>query len=260
MQQENYPSLWGIFSSITAFILYAVCYDYYTKPSVIDEAKIVRDDIEPHSEEEKMETTETQQNVTFLDANAGHMIDYTAGDDPLRTQPLNVDATLDNFFSRPIKIHEQQWSVGTASSFVLDPWSLYFNNTRVINRISNYKLMRADLHVKVTLNGTPFHFGRCIVAYNPLRVQDQLTVDRSYIEADVVAASQRPHIWLNPTTSQGGELKLPFFYYKNLIDIVGQEWSQMGELVAHSLQNLKHASGATDDVTISVYAWTENIA
>lgn len=187
------------------------------------------------------------------------MIDYTAWDDPLRTQPLNVDATLDNFFSRPLKIYEKQWSVGNALFFRIDPWKLYFNNKRVINRIANYKLMRADLHIKIILNGNAFHYGRCIVSYNPLHKQDQMTVDRSFIEADVVAASQRPHIWLNPTTSEGGEMKLPFFYYKNLIDIVAQEWDQMGDLVAHSLQNLKHANGATDDVTISVFAWADNV-
>jgi hypothetical protein len=33
----------------------------------------------------------------------------------------------------------------------------------------------------------------------------------------------------------------------------------MGELVAHSLQNLKHANGAVDDVTVNVFAWAENV-
>lgn len=216
-------------------------------------------DIDPHSQEEKTETTETQENVTFSDVNSGHMIDYTTGDDPLRTQPLNVDATLDNFFSRPLKIYEKQWSVGASLFFKIDPWTLYFGNQRVINRISNYKLMRANMHIKILLNGNAFHFGRCIVTYNPLHKQDQMTIDRPFIDVDVVAASQRPHIWLNPTTSEGGEMKLPFFYYKNLIDVVAQEWDQMGELVAHSLQHLKHANGATDDVTISVFAWAENV-
>jgi hypothetical protein len=242
------------------YILYAFLKDWRNGTPAIEEVGAAqRNNIEPHSEEEKTETTETQQNVTFSDVNSGHMVDYTAWDDPLRTQPLNVDATLDNFFSRPLKIFERQWSVGASLYFRINPWELYFRNTRVINRIANYKLMRADLHIKIILNGNAFHYGRCIVSYNPLHTQDQMTVNRPFIEADVVAASQRPHIWLNPTTSEGGEMKLPFFYYKNLIDIVAQEWDQMGELVAHSLQNLKHANGANDDVTISVFAWAENV-
>jgi hypothetical protein len=87
-----------------------------------------------------------------------------------------------------------------------------------------------------------------------------MTVDRAFIDADVVEASQRPHIWLNPTCSEGGEMEVPFFYYKNLLDIVAMEWRKMGELDAHSLQSLKHANGATDTVTVSVFAWATDVA
>lgn len=262
----------GMCASVTTYILYAIVKDLLKEwPTISDVRKqrlqeresrenISSDDIEPHSEEARGDLTETQENVTFSDSNAGYTVDYSGTDDPLRNAPLNVDATLDNFFSRPIKIHEQEWGVGAPFAFKINPWSLYFSNSRVINRISNYKLMKADLHVKIILNGNSFHYGRCIVSYNPLPNQDDLTVDRTFFDADVVAASQRPHIWLNPTQSEGGEMKLPFFYYKNLIDIVSQDWNDLGELVAHSLQPLKHANGATDTVTVNVFAWAENVS
>lgn len=256
--EENTTSLWGIFAAITLYSIYAVIQDLRKEwPRIVDAHERTRAEISPHGEENAEK--ETVENVTFSDSHEGATDGLTAIDDPLRSQPLNVDATLDNFFSRPVKIFEQDWGVGSPFAFNIDPWSLYFTNPRVINRIANYKLMRADLNVKVILNGNAFHYGRCIVAYNPLPQDDNLTVDRAFIDADVVAASQRPHIWLNPTNSQGGDLKLPFFYYKNLIDVVGQEWSKMGELVAHSLQPLKHANGATDTVTVSVFAWAENV-
>jgi len=262
----------GMCASVTAYIFYAIVKDLQKEwPTIMDMKKqrlqeresqenISSDEIEPHSEEARGDLTKTQENVTFSDSNAGYTVDYSSTDDPLRNAPLNVDATLDNFFSRPIKIHEQEWGVGAPFAFKINPWSLYFTNSRVINRISNYKLMKADLHVKIILNGNSFHYGRCIVSYNPLPNQDDLTIDRAFFDADVVAASQRPHIWLNPTQSEGGEMKLPFFYYKNLIDIVSQDWNDLGELAAHSLQPLKHANGAADTVTVNVFAWAENVS
>lgn len=242
----------ALVESATLYILYALVEDYLKKRR----EKVKLDSVSPHSAEVE---TATHENVHFSDDSAGATEIVETYIDTLRDQALNSDATLDHFFSRPIKIHEQEWGVGSPLYFKIDPWSLYFQNARVINRISNYKLMRAKLKVKVILNGNAFHYGRVIVSYNPLRQQDELTVDRAFIDSDVVAASQRPHIWLNPTTSTGGEMELPFFFYKNLMDIVGQDWNQMGELVAHSLQPLKHANGATDDVTVSVFAWAEDV-
>ena len=71
--------------------------------------------------------------------------------------------------------------------------------------------------------------------------------------------SQRPHVFLNPTQSQGGELELPFFYDRNCLDIPNRDWADMGELVIASLQDLQHANGSTAPISYSVFAWAENV-
>jgi len=76
---------------------------------------------------------------------------------------------------------------------------------------------------------------------------------------DVVAASQRPHVYLDPTTNQGGTLTLPFFWYTNAISIPDQDWREMGDIIIHGMQSLKHANGATDQVIVSVFAWAEDV-
>jgi hypothetical protein len=52
---------------------------------------------------------------------------------------------------------------------------------------------------------------------------------------------------------------LPFFWFANVLNICDEEWRNMGEVVIQSLQNLKHANGATDRVTVSVFAWAEDV-
>merc|ERR1711881_122584 len=86
------------------------------------------------------------------------------------------------------------------------------------------------------------------------------TKDRTFFFQDVIAASQRPHVYLDPTNSQGGTLTLPFFWYKNALSIPEQEWRDMGDIIIHGMQELKHANGATDQVTVSVFAWAEEVS
>lgn len=216
--------------------------------------------VEPGANVYQAPPSATSQNVTFLDQRPSYMYDVSSNSDPTRTQQDSDDADLGNFFSRPVKIHSEEWGTGTSLAFDIDPWNLYFTNPRVINRIANYKLLRADLHVKVVINGNGFHFGRALVNYLPLNQFDDLSSNAALIREDLVQASQQPHIFLDPTTSTGGEMKLPFFWHENYIDIVDGTWSQMGQLYFRDLNTLKHANGASDKVTITVFAWAENVS
>lgn len=170
------------------------------------------------------------------------------------------DATLENFFSRPVKIQSYSWATGSNLFEKFNPWRDFFENVRVINRITNYNLLRCKLKVRLVLNGNGFHYGRAIASYTPLPNQDGLTMDRSFFIEDVVAASQRPHIYLDPTNSQGGTLTLPFVWYHNALRIPDQDWRSMGDIIIHGMQALKHANGASDSVTISVFAWAEDVS
>jgi len=219
--------------------------------------------VEPQADEvitQSVGTTDTKsQNVTFVDTHPGYTTTVAGGFDALRDAPFAQDATLDEFFSRPLRIVTKDWGVGLALFEEFNPWDLYFKNPRVINRIANYKLLRAKLHMKVTVNGNAFHYGRAIMSYNPLPVADTLTVDRAFLDVDFVGATQRPHVYIDPTNSQGGEMSVPFFYYKNAVDVVTQDWAEIGECVLSSIQLLKHANGAADSVTVNVFAWATDV-
>jgi len=114
--------------------------------------------------------------------------------------------------------------------------------------------------VEVVINGNGFQYGRMLVSYLPFSALDYLSTMAALIRSDLVQASQMPHIFLDPTTSTGGEMKLPFFNYTNYCEIPTSEWSELGRLYFRTLNSLKHANGATDVVTISVFAWAENVS
>lgn len=170
------------------------------------------------------------------------------------------DANLENFFSRPIKTQSFTWSVGATLFEKFNPWIDFFENKRVINRISNYNLLRCKLKCRIVLNGNGFYYGRAIASYVPLHNLDDFTKDRSFFLQDVVAASQRPHVYLDPTNSLGGTLSLPFCWYENALRIPNQEWREMGDVTIHGMQDLKHANGSTDSITVSVFVWAEEVS
>jgi hypothetical protein len=223
-------------------------------------------DLEPQSGSERTNfsittanDSESSQIVSFSDKEASYAYEVPTSIDPTRMNTDSTDADLGNFFSRPIKIASYQWVTGSPFFQNFNPWDLYFTNLRVINRIVNFNLMRATLKVKIMINGNGFFYGRAIASYQPLPAQDQVTVNRSPFVYDVVEASQRPHIYIDPCYSAGGQLTLPFLWYRDNVSIPLEEYQYLGTMNLRSINALKHANGASESCTISVFAWAEDV-
>lgn len=199
------------------------------------------------------------QTLRFSDPIEDFAHDYTATMDSTRAVFDMGDDSLTEFFSRPIKIYESDWSTTTTFADNFNPWKLFFENPRVVNRTANFYLMRCTLNVKFVINGNSFHYGRILASYLPLAIYDTLSTFAALIPEDAVQESQCPHVFLDPTTSTGGTLKLPFFHHQNNLSIPDSDWDDMGTVFLRSLNALQHANGATDVATISVFAWAEDV-
>jgi hypothetical protein len=201
------------------------------------------------------------QTVNFIDGDVPWSYDVVSSPDETTKLSGFSDAQLGEFLSRPVKIREFSWTPGAALSVSrFNPWSAFFANSDVQNKINRYRNLRCDLRIKVLVNGNGFYFGRALLSYNPCVLHDQVTVNRAFIAQDLIQASQKPHILIDPTTSQGGEMLLPFIWHENYLDITKAGWAEdMGEIDIHDFSVLKHANGGNDPITISVFAWAENV-
>jgi len=202
-----------------------------------------------------------EQNVHFVDGDTPWSYDITANPDETTKLAGFSDAQLGDFLSRPVKIKEYQWTPGVALSVTrFNPWTEFFNNADVLDKINRYRNLRCNLRLKVLVNGNSFYYGRALLSYNPYIANDQVTVNRAFIAQDLIQASQKPHLLLDPTTSQGGEMLLPFLWPENYLDITVAGWDDnMGEIDIHDFDVLQHANGGTDPITISVFCWAENL-
>jgi len=201
----------------------------------------------------------TNQITAFADEDAGWSVDIKAGKDATMDLATSSDSDLGNFLQRPIKVVDQEWAVGQSFKYAFNPWQTFLMNPFVSQKISNFELIRMKMNVKVVISGTGFHYGRLLASYNPLSGYDQVTVNRQFFDVDLIGASQRPHFFCNPSTNEGGEMKIPYFFRENYLSIPDGDAAQMGEFSIDSFDELRHSNGSTDPITVTVYLWAEDI-
>lgn len=218
----------------------------------------------PQSSEYATSQMTQTQNVTFHDYSPGATVTVPSEYDEVHSETIVNDLDLNNFFSRPVLARFYEWQVGTGAGYLIgfNPWSFFWKNTRVSNRISNFKLLRAKMHVRFLINGSPMHYGRAIAYYTPLQNFDDVgRQGGSSAQAlqNLPNNSQKPHVWLNPTTSQGGDMELPFVWHNNALDVPLAEYDDMGEIDIVAPTPLRHANGGTTEVQISCLVWATDV-
>jgi hypothetical protein len=233
---------------------------------------------EPIPMEKQDTSNEKEQNVVFQDDVPETVLGYGIQfQDSTFTRGYQEGAELGAFLKRPVQILSFVWDVGvTFTSFRFNPWSNFLNNSRVSEKLTTFKLLNATLHIKFMLNGSPFHYGRIFVGMRPTEETNNtvnfLPEDNvllvNYVDplgaasftAQKTFYSQRPHVLLNPSKNIPQEIHWPFMRVTDYIDLREAEpGSDMGYLEIWELNQLRHANGATDSVTVVAYAWLDNV-
>jgi hypothetical protein len=201
--------------------------------------------------------TDMVTNMRFSDQEEGFATTIDGTPDPIRSMTDTHDTDLNDFFKRPIKVASYTWAVGTDLDHTINPWVLFFQNKRVTNRMSNFYLMRSDLHVKIVINGNGFYYSRALAMYTPYAAFNDLSSDTDI--NDLVYQSQRPKIFIDPTTSKGGEIVIPWHWYKDNMTLNSIDLLTIGEMWIRSTAPLQHANAGTEAVDVSVFIWAENL-
>jgi hypothetical protein len=172
---------------------------------------------------------------------------------------VSAEADISRFLSRKVQISKISWFVGASVASFLDPWFLFLNNSAVKNKLQNYNLIKGDLKLTFYINGTPFHAGLALASYCYLNGgQESITIGG---DTQLVTRSQRPHIFLNPSTCKGGTICVPFFLPQNYLSLAlpTVSSSHIGRLNIDSFAPLKQINSGTDAVTITIFAELANV-
>lgn len=210
---------------------------------------------------------ETNETIQFLDENLGTTVGWGYTSDPAQVADQAItNADLGSFLRRPVLIETLSWAVGGSPAALVsfEPWSVFFSDAAITRKIQNYSFIRCDLNIKIVLNGSPFLYGAAMLSYQPLQNNGAINVTPDVTSGGINyfnSFSQRPHVWISPQDGKGANLKLPFFFYKNWLQIqVLSDFANMGELTLLDFTGLQSANAQTGQtVTIQIFAWAENV-
>jgi hypothetical protein len=228
--------------------------------------------------------SDVKENVT---EHAGEIAEqYSAGEPSHDSDAgLQTEYDLSKFFERPVTIYDSTWTSNTEQNVILNPWALWSSDSAVRAKLSNYAFFKGDLHVKVSTTGTPYHYGRVMLSYQPYADQndnltqyDELLAATVPPTADVLPPykcylSQAPGIaYVDVKENTPVEMKLPFISYKNCHRLYNnastvitnavdfEDMFQAGELRMVTLNKIGVANDDYDSfVSLNVYAWVTNI-
>lgn len=187
--------------------------------------------------------------------------------DPSRVAIQGNDVGLDEFFSRPIKITSFQWTLAGTLNQMFDPWNLYFSNLNVARKLTNYDYISAKLHVKIVLNGTPFHYGHLVFSYLPLDVEcgTHEPQGMASLKRQKRKMSTLMNVELDPVNNKSGVICCPFMYPWDMMEISElltptNEYQSLGNITMASYTTLGAASATpVANLSISVFAWATDV-
>jgi len=171
-----------------------------------------------------------------------------------------TDAPLGEFLQRPVLLSATNWNVDTEFYIDYNPWTLFFTSPLVQRRVEGFRHVRGHLRLRIVVTGNPFQYGRAIVAWDPLSNRGVFNYGTVGQRTLMTCLSQMPHVFIDPTTSEGGEMTLPFFSPYNWIDTTRVDaFDDMGTLHLGSFRPLRQSNSTGGECNIQVYAWMEDV-
>ncbi|ASV51920.1 hypothetical protein 2 [Tioga picorna-like virus 1] len=201
--------------------------------------------------------------VQYVDEDAGLTVGVGAGATEFSQHDATTNTDISKFLERPVRINTLTWfeSDPVSTKTALSPWNLWATNPAVQAKLRNYAFIRGNLHVKFTINASPFYYGMMQVNYLPLQNFTPSTIIADAGQRWLIPTSQRPHILLDPQDSSGGEMILPFIHPMNFIDCgSAAAFTELGFLEYNIYSRLQSANGVSSaGASITTYAWMTDV-
>lgn len=190
----------------------------------------------------------------------------TVGGSMLPTELDYVDdpgESLDKWLSRPVLVVTRTWASTAFAAGQYDPWTTILSNPVIKNKISNYSMIRATLHIRATFDGTPLQAGALQMAYTPSQVNQSgepyPCVPQAY---SIYRGSQFRNVEIYGSGSSSGEIVAPFFFPNPFASIVAGNTDvvNLGRIRLQQIVPLTSSSNAAVVAgTVQIFAWLTDV-
>lgn len=202
--------------------------------------------------------TQVVGTTTFETVAAPTVMDQSIQDSSLNSDFVEQGEQMQDFLSRPALISSGAWDSSMTSGRIY-PWSLWANRTAVTRKLQNYSFFSANLHVRIEVNGTPFHYGLLNAAYMPnafpaWKYNEALADDKLF-------TPQLIHVEMEPGSNGVYEMVLPFVWHTRKLNMYRDSFKYLGVLTFHPIVPLYVSNNAqATPISYRIYAWCTEVS
>lgn len=217
-----------------------------------------------HIPDTAAESVDQQEQTTFfVNEPDSSTLDLSSPFDKVASHQ-KIPYELGEFLKRPTVIFQYRWTENDTPGlkFSFDPWFLYFAKPAIKNKLQGFNYLRANLVVKLLINGSPFYYGKLGAFYRPMARQMTNTVPTTVpVRLRQIAVSQRPHVWLDNQSTSNEEMVLPMVYPYPWVPLRREaELVNMGTIELWQYAALRSANGVTTaGIDVTGYAYCSDI-
>jgi hypothetical protein len=227
--------------------------------------------------ESKTPSVEVDENLEDI-LSPAHTIEYPVDDIPVDTGFRTIG--IAEFLERPVLIETQTIALDTATEITIDPWTLWSDQPSVRAKLRNFMYLRCNLHLRIVVSGTPFHYGKLLISYQPLASANaNLTAHATQIASYPTARSMlitylsqaRNTAVLDVNSNQPVDIACPFIWLRPMLKLdsgtttaLGSgdpypNMPHMGSLYIWSINDPQSVSATPSDLGLQVYGWAEEV-
>jgi hypothetical protein len=217
-----------------------------------------------HEKEEYHSRDTTNTALQFAEGITAANVSYSPARDETFLMSENEDIGLHDMLSRPQRILGLEWNIGDTLSIpggAMSVLSFILKNKRVVNRINNFAFLNGTVHIRVVVSGVPQHFGLGMISLNPWFRQDSNKYYKGGFSGPTYNQMvQLPHVFIDPSTSSGGEMSLPLIMPTNALFLSDED--AVNEAMGINVMSFGPLGTVTLDatpVTVNVWAWMSDV-
>jgi hypothetical protein len=161
---------------------------------------------------------------------------------------------LRDALKRPIPIYSTSWPMNGEISYTnINLVSSWISASKFVReKVTNYRYLRGTFCVKVTVNGSPFMYGKSILSsqYWPaVSGTEQLNMTQ---------ATSLPYLSILPSDGVAGCLSIPILHPNGHLALT--TLTEPIRLVLQTLNSLRSVQDTTDPVHVTIWAWMSEYA
>lgn len=185
---------------------------------------------------------------------------------------------MSDFLARPLKVAQSVIPLDDDFTFELDVWDSFLSHPSVRAKLRNYAYLNAALNLRITVSGTPWHFGKLQVSYQPLAGHNR---NLEFLEPQLLGAKRLMTLTylsqakgatvIDVHDNKPLEVECPFISPMPMIRLFNKsplviaaagpynDAVGFGKLYINSISPIRAINATATEIGVQVYAWMSNV-